>query len=158
MLHGTNRSYRAGRQGFRVALTDIASIFSRRFIVGFFLPAFFGLVALKLLVDKQALPASLANESGGTQLLILGGVALLLGMLLWGLHYPLIRLYEGYWLIAPVRKPRSDPWPEDDERKHRIRSRLRRARAAATAWFSAKRLSYGNRRRDRWIRDRQRLR
>jgi len=136
---------------------DIGGIFSRRFIVGFFLPAFFGIVALKLLVDPRALPHALRTESGGTQFLILLGVALLLGMLLWGLHIPLIRFFEGYWLIAPVRPLRSAPWPQGDGYKHGIRATLGRALDRVRWEIGRGRLAYGTKRQARWICDRARL-
>jgi hypothetical protein len=140
-----------------MALTDVAGILSRRFIVGFFLPSFFGIVALKLLVDHRAVPSAVRAQSGGTQLLILGGVAMLLALLLWGLHYPMIRVFEGYWLVAVIRPQRSTPWPEDESHKHRIRTKLRSARGVTHAWVSQRRLNYGTKRQDRWIRDRHRL-
>lgn len=140
-----------------MALTDVAGILSRRFIVGFFIPSFFGIIALKLLVDHRALPSDLRTHGGGTQLLILGGIALLLALLLWGLHYPLIRVFEGYWLVAVIRPQRSAPWREDENHKHRVRRKLRRARGVTRTWISQRRLNYGTKRQDRWIRDRRRL-
>lgn len=94
---------------------DVAGVFSRYFIVGFFLPAYFVLVGLSRSLTSDFLPTVYKSHSEGTQLLILGGAALLLGLLLLGLNYPIYRLFEGYplfersdrwyvsWLIGPMR-------------------------------------------------------
>ena len=79
-----------------MGLGDVAGVLSRFFIVGFFLPSFFGLVALAQLLTSGLLPDGYEGYSGGTQILILGGAALLTGLFLLGLHRPLIRLFEGY--------------------------------------------------------------
>ena len=82
-----------------MGLGNVAGIFSRRFIIGFFLPAFFGWFALGLLVDPRVPPAVYRNASSGTKVLVIGGIALLTGLLLSGVHYSLLRFFEGYWLI-----------------------------------------------------------
>jgi hypothetical protein len=82
-----------------MALTDVAGIFSRFFIVGFFLPSFFALVALAQLSSDELVPDGFAQYSAATEILILGGVALLVGLFLLGLHRPTLRLFEGYPLI-----------------------------------------------------------
>jgi hypothetical protein len=107
-----------------VGLSDVAGIFSRKFIIGCFVPAFFGSFLLSLLVDTRALPAPYRDASDGTQVLIIGAVALLLGLLLSGLHYPLVRFLEGYWLInEPPRRlssaigtRKTDRWIPDRQR------------------------------------------
>ena len=48
-----------------MALKDVAGVFSRYFIVGFFLPAFFTTLILAHVVDEQSLPALYLNASGG---------------------------------------------------------------------------------------------
>lgn len=96
---------------------DVAGVFSRYFIVGFFLPAYFVLVGLSRSLTADFLPSFYEDHhSEATQLLILGGVALLLGLLLLGLNWPIYRTVEGYplmersdrwyvaWLIGPMRK------------------------------------------------------
>lgn len=78
---------------------DVSGIFSRFFISGFFLPAFFTLFALWLTVSTEFQPEALAAEDkDSTQILVLGGAALLLGLLLQALRYPFIRIFEGYGL------------------------------------------------------------
>jgi len=79
-----------------MGLTDVAGVFSRFFIVGFFLPSFFALVALAQLSTSAFLPDGLEEYSGATQILILSGVGLLVGLFLLGLHRPILRLFEGY--------------------------------------------------------------
>ncbi|MGI8479482.1 MAG: hypothetical protein ACR2M2_06460, partial [Gaiellaceae bacterium] len=79
-----------------MGLTDVAGVFSRFFIVGFFLPSFFALVALAQLSTSAFLPDGLEEDSGATQILILSGVGLLVGLFLLGLHRPILRLFEGY--------------------------------------------------------------
>jgi hypothetical protein len=66
--------------GFSMGLTDITGVFSRYFVVGFFLPAFITLVALWLSASSELVPDALGSHSQGTQLLILGGVALVAGL------------------------------------------------------------------------------
>ena len=83
-----------------MGLSDIAGVFSRYFIVGFFLPAFFAIVAISQTVDAAMLPAVYNHASGGAQVAIVGGAALALGLVLLGLHYQVLRLYEGYPLAA----------------------------------------------------------
>jgi len=81
-----------------VALSDITSVFSRYFIVGFFLPAYASLVALWLTASSALTPNTLERRSQATQVLILGGAALVAGLALSGLSYYITRLYEGYGL------------------------------------------------------------
>ena len=83
-----------------MGLTNVAGVFSRYFIVGFFLPAFFALVALVRIVDRAFLPPVYLDATPGGQIAIVGGAALLVGLVLLGLHYPIMRLYEGYPLQA----------------------------------------------------------
>jgi hypothetical protein len=83
-----------------MGLTDVAGIFSRYFVMGFFLPVFFPLVLVGQIADESSTPAVYRNASGGTRLLILGGVALLAALLLSSLHYHVVRLLEGY----PIRR------------------------------------------------------
>jgi hypothetical protein len=77
-------------------LTSFAGVFSRYFVIGFFSPVFFLLVLLAQLVDPASLPSAYRSASGGTQIAILSGAAVLGGLLLSGLHYHLIRTLEGY--------------------------------------------------------------
>jgi hypothetical protein len=79
-----------------MSLGDITSVFSRYFVVGFFLPAYVSLVALWLAASTQLVPDSLESHSQTTQLLVLGGVALVAGMALSGISYYLTRIFEGY--------------------------------------------------------------
>jgi hypothetical protein len=83
-----------------MGLTDVAGIFSRYFVIGFFLPAFFPLVLVSQIVDDSSTPVAFRDASGGTRLLVLGGVALLAALLLSSLHYHVVRLLEGY----PIRR------------------------------------------------------
>ena len=82
-----------------MGLGDVAGVFSRFFIVGFFLPAFFALVALAELATSALLPNGFEQYSSATEILILGGVGLLAGLFLLGLHRPVLRLFEGYPLM-----------------------------------------------------------
>jgi hypothetical protein len=118
-----------------VGLSDVAGVLSRKFIVGFLVPVFFATLALTLLVDDSSLPTAIREQRGSGRLLILGGFALLAGLLLWGLHYSLIRFLAGYWLVEP---PRSD-----------CRALARRINRA--------RMSIGEKRKDHWIAERKRL-
>jgi hypothetical protein len=89
-----------------VGLTNVAGVFSRYFIVGFFLPAFFTLVVLAQLVSDAFLPNVYVDGKPAGQIAIVGGAALLLGLVLLGLNHPVVRLYEGYPLQAACGRPR----------------------------------------------------
>jgi len=93
-----------------MALRDLAGIFSRAFVVGCYIPAFAGLFVIDLSVDMGALPPAYNDLEGGTQLLVLGGVALMLALLLWGLQHPIFRTFQGYGLEA-VGRARVGGWP-----------------------------------------------
>jgi len=56
-----------------MGLSDIAGVFSRYFIVGFFLPVFFAMVALAQAVDSSMLPHVYTQSSSGARIAILGG-------------------------------------------------------------------------------------
>jgi len=88
-----------------VGLKDIAGIFSRFFVVGFFLPAFFSFLLLDRTLSSALLPDSYEAYTDGTRILVLGGAALLAGLVLSGLNSPVLRLFEGY----PLRRARDLP-------------------------------------------------
>lgn len=117
--------------------SDFAGIFSRYFVIGFFLPVFFALVLVAHLVDPSATPHAYASANGGTQVVILGGAGLLGGLLLLGLNQYVIRIFAGYplqRLIASLERrlnPGGRPatvllWPT-------TRNRVKRARLEAGA-------------------------
>jgi hypothetical protein len=64
-----------------MALKDFNSVFSRYFVVGFFLPSYFALVAIYELAPGIYRHAFQGLDRGPS-LLVLGGAALLLGLLL----------------------------------------------------------------------------
>jgi len=88
-----------------MGVKDIAGVFSRYFVLGFFLPSFFTLIALSQFLSRGLLPNDYEHYEPQTQVLILGGAAVLLGLLLSGLHHHLLRLFEGYPLEAGKTKP-----------------------------------------------------
>src|SRR2546428_11894918 len=88
-----------------MGLTDVTGVFSRYFVVGFFLPAYVSLVSLWLSASSTFVPNGLERHSEATQLAILGGVALVIGLALSGVSYYITRLFEGYPL------ERMSDWP-----------------------------------------------
>jgi hypothetical protein len=93
-----------------VGLRDITGVFSRYFIVGFFLPSFFALVVIAQTATDSLLPAAYEDASWEGRFLQIGGVGLLIGLVLLGLNYPIIRSFEGYpfesrWYLRPLRRP-----------------------------------------------------
>jgi hypothetical protein len=88
-----------------MGLTDVTGVFSRYFVVGFFLPAYVALVSLWLSASSDFLPDQLEEYSQAGQLAILGGVALIAGLVLSGLNYYIIQWFEGYPL------ERTERWP-----------------------------------------------
>ena len=96
-----------------MGLTSITGVFSRYFIVGFFLPAYIAVLALWYFASSAFIPSELASHSQATQVLILGAVALVIAMGLSGLSYYITRFYEGYPLAqaaAPLEAGRLSRW------------------------------------------------
>jgi hypothetical protein len=78
-----------------VGLRDITGVFSRYFIVGFFLPSFFTLLLLSISVHESALPHQYTDLKAHDRLFGIGGAALFAGLLLLGLRHPTWKLFEG---------------------------------------------------------------
>jgi hypothetical protein len=90
--------------GLTVGLSDVTGVLSRYFVLGYFVPAFVTLFALSRLLTDSLLPASFEDMSDQDQLLVVGAGALILGLGLLGLRYPIIRILEGYPLeLGPLR-------------------------------------------------------
>ena len=113
-----------------MGLSNVTGVLSRYFIIGFFLPVFAALVAYSQAVSSQLLPAVYEQQSAGTQIAILGGAALLAGLVLLGLNHPIMRAYEGYPLM------RIDGWASAS-RRGRDAGRLRRLAHWAVAGLIA---------------------
>jgi hypothetical protein len=79
-----------------VVPSDFAGIFSRYFVIGFFLPVFFALILVAHLVELSSTPGAYASASGGTQVVLIGGAGLLGGLLLLGVGQFVIRAFAGY--------------------------------------------------------------
>jgi hypothetical protein len=82
-------------------LGDISSIFSRYFVVGFFLPAFFGLVTLWQTLSADFPPNRLRYGDGG-DIAVLGGIALLVGLVLTGMRQTILNYLCGYTGVVSV--------------------------------------------------------
>lgn len=81
-----------------MGIQSVAGVFSRYFVVGFFLPAFFTTLAAAHVIDSAWLPHVYTSAESGAQVLVVGGAALLLALLLSALHNTIIRALEGYWV------------------------------------------------------------
>ena len=79
-----------------MAVKDFTSVFSKYFVVGFFLPAYLALVSLWLAASSGFVPHLLDQYKQSTQLLILGVVAGVAGLVLSGASRQITRLFEGY--------------------------------------------------------------
>lgn len=86
-----------------MTLRDVTGVFSRFFVVGFFVPSFFTLFVLWLALSTALFPDSLEREGSQTQLLVLGGASLFIGLVLLGLRFPTLQFFEGYKLRSPFR-------------------------------------------------------
>jgi hypothetical protein len=117
-----------------VGPSDVAGVFSRYFIVGFFLPAFFVLVVLGQTLTPRFLPDAYEQLSDGAKIAVLGGSGLLLGLVLLGLNWQITRTYEGYPLAAR-RRHHVFRWIHDLllDRQERTYDLLHAAFASATA-------------------------
>lgn len=124
----------------------MTGVFSRYFVVGFFLPAYAGLIALWLSASGEFLPDALQRHTEGTQLAILGAVGLMLALLLSGLRYPITRLAEGYPLVQ-LRRWRITRWiPHSAIRLQRVRfDRLEAARRDESKSDADRGAAYGKR-------------
>jgi hypothetical protein len=79
-----------------VGLRDVTGVFSRYFIVGFFLPVYFSLLTIWVCVGEAGIPSnSFGKLSVNGQVVALGAVALLVGLLLLGLRHPTWQLFQG---------------------------------------------------------------
>jgi hypothetical protein len=83
-------------EGGHMSPSDVAGVFSRYFIVGFFLPGFFTTVGLSQALSGGFLPQFYEELGGGSQIAVAGGIGLLVGLLLLGLNWQVFRLFEGY--------------------------------------------------------------
>lgn len=120
-------------------------------MIGFFIPVFFASLAWVHLVAPDTMPGIYRNASEGTQILIVGGFAVLAGYLLSGVHYSAIRFLEGYWLRAPaVVFPPELAVTKVGRAAGRTRSRVAAPILRARYWL-------GDRMRARWIREYQYL-
>lgn len=85
-------------------LTSIVDIFGQSSpksqIIGFFLPALLGVLALSQGISKVDFPTVYRHASPQAQLAILGGATLIVGWLLQAVHQQVLRLYEGYPLFV----------------------------------------------------------
>jgi hypothetical protein len=94
-----------------MGLSNVSGVLSRYFVIGFFVPVFAALIVYSQAVSSDLLPPVYRENSPGTQIAILGGAALMTGLVLLGLNYPIMRIYEGYplmkiasWASAPQRR------------------------------------------------------
>jgi hypothetical protein len=79
-----------------MGLRDVTGVLSRYFVLGYFVPGFFTLVVLANLLTPSLTPAAYEGLERQDQILVLGAAGLLLGLVLLGLRYPIIRILEGY--------------------------------------------------------------
>ena len=86
-----------------MGISDITGVFSRYFIVGYFIPAFFSLALLKVVLSDEWLPSAVEPDSG-TAILILGAVGLLIGLVLLGLRDPFLYFVSGYLFVRDSRR------------------------------------------------------
>jgi hypothetical protein len=88
-----------------MGLTSVTGLLSRYFAVGFFLPAYFTLLALWAAASQGLVPNDFERYKGATQIAILGGIALLAALALSGFNHAIFRLFEGYPLQYGSRRP-----------------------------------------------------
>jgi len=83
-----------------VGLKDLGGVFSRYFIVGFFVPSFFGFGALAIGLPDSWLPRAFVDLSTQGEVLTVSGAAVLTGLVLVGLNRPLVERLGGEVLEA----------------------------------------------------------
>lgn len=79
-----------------MGLGDVTGVFSRYFVVGFFLPAYASLLALWLAATPTFVPDVLDSHGQATQVAVLGTGALGAALLLSGTSFYVLRAFEGY--------------------------------------------------------------
>ncbi len=86
-----------------MGLGDVTGVLSRYFVLGYFVPAFVTLFLMSRLLTEDLLPGSFEDLSERGQLVVVGAGALIVGLVLLGLRYPIIRILEGYPLdLGPL--------------------------------------------------------
>jgi hypothetical protein len=75
--------------------SDIAGVFSRYFVVGFYVPAFATLVALSETLGNSRLPELYRQNGAHTQILIDGALAIPIALALSGLHQTILDWFRG---------------------------------------------------------------
>ncbi|HMI98675.1 MAG TPA: hypothetical protein VK488_02470 [Gaiellaceae bacterium] len=88
-----------------MALRDVASVFGRYFVVGFFLPSFFSLFVLAHSLTSDLLPNVYERHSEGAQVLIVGGAALLVGLMAAGARNLVELFLSGVFLMPRPGSP-----------------------------------------------------
>jgi hypothetical protein len=93
-----------------MGLSDVAGVFSRYFVIGFFVPSFVVLLGTSQLLPHDSLPSVYLEAGNGARVAIIGGASLLVGLVLLGLNYPILRLFEGqtlgrHWYTKPLYVP-----------------------------------------------------
>jgi hypothetical protein len=76
-----------------VGLKDVTGVFGREFIVGYFAPAFF--IGIVVAYSLDWTPELFERAGASSRLLILGGVALLVALILNGVRQPVASIYSG---------------------------------------------------------------
>ena len=90
-------------------LTKLPDVFGRNFIIGYFIPSLFFILAFSIFAKEFNLPFSIFKFSISTQgdLLILttniGLLSFIIGIILLSLNRELIRFFEGYGKWNPIR-------------------------------------------------------
>src|SRR5947209_11682715 len=105
-----------------MSLASFAGVFSRQFVVGYFVPWFVALLLLSQGLSSTFLPGLIQSQTqAASTVLIIGGAGLVMGLAAQGAWYPIMRLLEGY----PLRASRRLEWLE---RRFVVRQRRRLAR------------------------------
>jgi hypothetical protein len=117
-----------------MGLRDVTGVLSRYFVLGYFVPAFFSFFALSQILSSAFIPDKYERLTTQNQVLVLGGSALFAGLVLLGLRYPVIRLFEGYplefGLLRRFRTPFIKLQRRSFDRLDRIRKDVASSRRA----------------------------
>ena len=79
-----------------MALGGLTGVLSRYYLVGYWVPSFFATGALALWLPEDSLPGDYVALKWSAKFVVLGFIAVPLGLTLLGLRYPLTRVFEGY--------------------------------------------------------------
>jgi hypothetical protein len=119
-----------------MGLGNVSGVLSRYFVVGYWIPSLVTVFVLSVWLSNGWIPDSYEDLDWQKKGLVLGGLALVTGLALLGLRYPVTRQLEGYFLdmraLRPLRRALIRSQQVSYDRLRRVRDDDRRSASAQT--------------------------